>query len=294
MVDIAKPSEPLCFLNSQEISIAAYDGLSLPKTQAFDAIANLLDHFQIGLAAFAQDMTLLLCNQTFYQSFDCGPSWLIKIHTFHDFMEDFRLRRFLPEVMDFLAYKAVLQNCFVNKTIYEEYVHLVDERTFKVCLMPYQATAMFLLFKEETQDLMLKRKYNSVLQKHDNFKALLQEGVAIFHMGYRLGYMNPAMLSFFSLSHGIRDLEEFWSTIMPFFLEPHAVQEQLLHLLQEKITRSWFVPLTCGQGVLIRYTHLSDGETMFFFSQAPVFLYEKLKKTTILDHKDESFLLSIE
>lgn len=145
-----------------------------------------------GIAFFEKNQRLFYANRAFQEIFKLNSDWLAKEPSFEDLFDELRNQRLLPEVLDFSAYKKRFLNFFQEYYPKEEMLHLPDERSLKMTILPYQKGGVVFIFENITEKLILERKHNALLAVQDILTRHLQEGILILGVDQRITLMNDS------------------------------------------------------------------------------------------------------
>ncbi|MGL4426575.1 MAG: PAS-domain containing protein [Alphaproteobacteria bacterium] len=154
------------------------------------------EHLPQGIAFFEKTQRLLYANRAFQELFRLHPDWLAKEPSFEDLFDELRNQRLLPEVLDFSAYKKRFLNFFQEYYPKEEMLHLPDERSLKMTILPHQKGGVVFIFENMTEQLILERKHNALIAVQTILTRHLQEGILILSVDQRIVLMNESCKKF--------------------------------------------------------------------------------------------------
>jgi PAS domain-containing protein len=148
------------------------------------------EHLPQGIVFFDKTKRLVYANQAFQQLFRLTPDWIAREPSFEDLFDELRNQRLLPEVRDFSSYKKRFLNFFQEYHAKEEMLHLPDERSLKMHLLPQGRGELIFIFEDMTERLIFERKYNALLSVQNAFTQHLQEGILILGVDQRITLIN--------------------------------------------------------------------------------------------------------
>ena len=236
-----------------------------------------------GVVFFDHSKRLCYANKSFLKLFNLTSTWASKKPSFEEFFDELRYQRMIPEVSDFSAYKKRFLSFFQERRYIQELLHLPDERSLKMTLVPKASSSLTLIFEDVSEQLQLERKYNSLLANQQTLIANLQEGIVIFGVDQCVVTFNPAFEPLlFSGNPGLKKgmrLENYLEKKRTLFanqsqfktfkknlltaISQHHASTGTCHLKQGKQLGFKYTPLPNGEHLLIYHTtHLSQKGTV--------------------------------
>jgi PAS domain-containing protein len=162
---------------------------------------EVLENLSAGVAIYGSDRRVKFFNQAYSRMFDMDENWLYSGPTLGEVLDDLRLRRILPEHVDYAAYKKhqmQMINTILNP--FQELIHLPDERTLRKIAAPHPLGGIFYIYEDLTDALAVERKYNIQLAVQKASLDNLYEGIAVFGSDGRLRLSNMAFQRIWTLS----------------------------------------------------------------------------------------------
>lgn len=162
---------------------------------------EVLENLSAGVAIYGSDRRLKFFNQAYSRIFDMDENWLHTGPTLGEVLDDLRLRRILPEHVDYAVYKKhqmQMINTILNP--FQELIHLPDERTLRKIAAPHPIGGIFYIYEDLTDALAVERKYNIQLAVQKASLDNLYEGIAVFGSDGRLRLSNTAYQRIWNLS----------------------------------------------------------------------------------------------
>jgi signal transduction histidine kinase len=176
----------------------ALDYTALEDTQQqlarqWDAYADILESLRIGIVMFNRSQRVIYFNTAFAKLWPLDPQWLASSPSFGEVLEELRLRRRLPEVSDFPAYKKQQLKLFSTLLArHEELLHLPDDTTLRMTVVPHPLGGLCFTYDDVSNTLALERSFNTMLAVQGETLSNLYEGVAVHASDGRLRLFNTA------------------------------------------------------------------------------------------------------
>ncbi|MBM3602952.1 MAG: PAS domain-containing protein, partial [Alphaproteobacteria bacterium] len=176
----------------------ALDFTALEDTQQqlarqWDAYADILESLRIGIVMFNRSQRVIYFNTAFAKLWPLDPQWLASSPSFGEVLEALRLRRRLPEVSDFPAYKKQQLTLFHTLLArHEELLHLPDDTTLRMTVVPHPLGGLCFTYDDVSNTLALERSFNTMLAVQGETLSNLYEGVAVHASDGRLRLFNTA------------------------------------------------------------------------------------------------------
>ncbi|MGL5785080.1 MAG: PAS-domain containing protein [Alphaproteobacteria bacterium] len=235
------------------------------------------EHLPQGIAFFEKTQRLLYANRAFQDLFRLNPDWLSKQPSFEDLFDELRNQRLLPEVLDFSVYKKRFLNFFQEYYPKEEMLHLPDERSLKMTILPHQKGGVVFIFENMTEQWVLERKHNALMAGQTILARHLDEGILILSVDQRILLMNDRCQKFWDESTPSswenQYIAEFFNQQQKFFQTREAFehlkktictamlqrnfQEGICQQKEGRRLRFKYIPLPNGEH-LITYQDISD------------------------------------
>ncbi len=162
---------------------------------------SALDHLTTAIAIFDADTRLTFSNAAFAKLWDLKQDWLDGAPDMGEILDHLRIRRRLPEVADFKAFRDRQLALFNDLSGSENtMLHLPDGRTIARFAAPYTGGGLFFWFEDDTGRLDLERSFNALNAVQRETLDNLYEGIAVFGSDGRLKLSNPAFAKIWELS----------------------------------------------------------------------------------------------
>jgi signal transduction histidine kinase len=197
-------TSPLSPLPPQGSLGFALDFTALEDTQQqlarqWDAYADILESLRIAIVMFNRSQRLIYFNTAFAKLWPLDPQWLASGPSFGELLEELRIRRRLPEVSDFPAYKKQQLKLFSSLLAsHEELLHLPDDTTLRMTVVPHPLGGLCFTYDDVSNTLALERSFNTMLAVQGETLSNLYEGVAVHASDGRLLLSNLAFAKIWS------------------------------------------------------------------------------------------------
>ena len=228
---------------------------------------EVLENLSAGVAIYGSDRRIKFFNQAYCRIFDMDENWLHTEPTLGEVLDDLRLRRILPEHIDYATYKKhqmQMINTILNP--FQELIHLPDERTLRKIAAPHPIGGIFYIYEDLTDALAVERKYNIQLAVQRASLDNLYEGIAVFGSDGRLRLSNAAYQRIWKLSasqvkEGIHmgDIIECCRDFFDMKKDWELRKEKLLSLATDRIPKKKQIFREDGSVVDFSYHPLPDG-----------------------------------
>lgn len=284
-----------------DVGIAGY---SVDLTDLKKAISELerhtasyrevLENLSAGVAIYGSDRRVKFFNQAYCRMFDMDENWLHTGPTLGEVLDDLRLRRILPEHVDYATYKKhqmQMINTILNP--FQELIHLPDERTLRKIAAPHPIGGIFYIYEDLTDALAIERKYNIQLAVQKASLDNLYEGIAVFGSDGRLRLSNIAYqriwkLSPMQLKEGMH-MGDIIEQCKHFFDDSKnwgVRKEKLLELATDRIPKKKQIFREDGSVVDFSYYPLPDGSHLM----SCIDITDSYKVEKMLKQMDRNYL----
>lgn len=160
-----------------------------------------LDHVTDGVAIFGPDKRLKFFNKAFSSIWELDPVWLSSCPSHGEWLDHLREHRKLPTRPDYAGWRAR------ELAHYQEIAETPDEdwtmqggRTIRVGRQRHPEGGLLLLFRDMTQELSLRTRFNSLIDVQRATLDKLHDAVAVFGSDGRLQLSNAAFQKMWELS----------------------------------------------------------------------------------------------
>jgi signal transduction histidine kinase/PAS domain-containing protein len=158
-----------------------------------NAHAETLENIHAAVAIYGADKRLKFHNASFAALWGLEEDWLATEPALDEVLERLRERRRLPEVADFPTFKRQLLDHFTGLIEpQQELVHLPDERTLRLAIVPHPFGGLTFVYEDVTDRLALERSYNTLSEVQRETLDHLYEGITVWGSDGRLKLHNPA------------------------------------------------------------------------------------------------------
>ncbi len=160
-----------------------------------------LDHVTDGVAIFGPDKRLKFFNKAFASIWELDGVWLASCPSHGEWLDHLREHRKLPTRPDYAGWRAR------ELAHYQEIAETPDEdwtmqggRTIRVGRQRHPEGGLLLLFRDMTQELSLRTKFNALIDVQRATLDKLHDAVAVFGSDGRLQLSNAAFQKMWDLS----------------------------------------------------------------------------------------------
>jgi len=198
--------EGLCWFVAVDITLHLVARESLAKQRR--TIEKTLKVMPQGVAIFNDDQRLASFNGHFLGMFQFDESWLLTHPPVDEVLDVLREKRFLPEVVNFVAYKHQIKAFFENpgRQPHEEFVYLPNERTLRIVLSSYPLKGCLMLCEDMTEKLHFKRKHKEIDSVLHAVTHQSSDGIIILSSDFKINFVNQTFLKLVSLVNPVGDL----------------------------------------------------------------------------------------
>lgn len=239
------------------------------------AHGEVLELMSTGIAVYGPDQRLKFFNQS-YKTFckNVDINWLHSGPTLSEVLEDLRMRRLLPEVVDFPAFKREELKQFTSLThSTEELYHLPDGRTFRKVTAPHPLGGIIYLYENVTDALSLERRYNALSAVQQATINHLYEGVAVFGSDGLLKLKNTAFDKIWQIDPGQDIVGQHASHLIEKFRDFFACSDEewpdfkevILREATDRSAKTSQLELSDGRILRFSYVPLPDGAHLLMY-----------------------------
>jgi signal transduction histidine kinase len=160
-----------------------------------------LDLLEDAVAIFGAEKRLSFHNRAFENLWDLDSAWLAERPTHAELLERLRQKRRLPEMADFVAFKArELEFYGLNETAPDEMWSLPNGRSLRIVRQPHPLGGLLLLFSDKTDEFKLKAQFNSLIQVQKATLDQLNDAITVFGSDGRLRLCNASFERFWAVN----------------------------------------------------------------------------------------------
>ncbi|MEM7617618.1 MAG: ATP-binding protein, partial [Pseudomonadota bacterium] len=165
------------------------------------AQTDILESSSNAMAMFDQNKTLKFYNQAFINLWKIDEQWIEYNPKYGDFLEYLRENRRLPEQTDFLSFKKEQLSWFTDLTEpYNEFMHLPDGKAIRLIAIPHALGGLIFAYEDMTDQLKIKRSYNTLIAVQRATINNLQEALVVFAESGKMELYNPKFAQTWNLS----------------------------------------------------------------------------------------------
>jgi PAS domain-containing protein len=247
-------------------------------TREVEQLCKQVLHFEksfadLGTAVliFAPNQTLEYFNQSVVRLFGLDKRWLLSGPSFDDIFEALRHKRFLPEVIDFSAYKKQFTQFFDApfSSPHDEMIYLSGDKHLRAMANNFPGNRCFVAFEDVTEILRLKRQKKEQLHPLQTFMAHAEEGVLALGGDQHITALNPAFAQLWNfkvseLSEGstLQDAFTFCFQQITQKAEEMRYRSFITTCMAERVMRTFLVTLPKGTILRVTYIPLESGGHM--------------------------------
>ncbi|MDR2416966.1 MAG: PAS-domain containing protein [Holosporales bacterium] len=237
------------------------------------AYVEIFDLLSTAIAIFNADMRLGHFNGAYVRLMGLNEKWLHTFPSFGAVLEELRLKRKLPEVVDFSAYKKEQISLF--QTLIEsrqDLMHLPNETTLRTIIAPHSLGGLLFLYEDVTDALTLERKYNTLIEVQKETIDRLNEGVSVFSSDNRLKLVNEACGNIWdmtpedrTLGRHISDFVESIKSTLDYGEDWERFKDNVISNLTDRIPKAGRLLRKNNVMIDFMYTPLPDGTHLHTF-----------------------------
>ncbi len=168
--------------------------------QHIDAHTEVLERLGTAIAIYGPDKQLKFFNGAYASLWGLDEDWLNGEPLFGEVLEALRVKRRLPEVPDFPAFKRKREALFTDAIeAREELLHLPNGNTLRMVTTPHPFGGILHTYEDVTDVLALESSFNTLLAVQRATLDNLYEGVALFGSDGRLKLSNSGFVRLWQL-----------------------------------------------------------------------------------------------
>jgi len=234
-----------------------------------------LNHVADGVAIFGADRRLIFHNRAFAKTWDLEEGFLIDGPTHGQVLDRLRERRKLPAQANYAEWRAnELAHYLGIDGVEEDTWSLPDGRTLSVTRQRHPMGGLLLLFKDITNELDLKTRFNALISTQSATLNSLHEAVAVFGADARMRLSNAAFERLWGLDATLlKDSPDYADVVeacVPLFHDRLVWDEIRGHITDPsaKARQTTTGEMRRSDGSILTYlTHpLPDGNTLIAFA----------------------------
>ncbi|MEL6286256.1 MAG: ATP-binding protein, partial [Pseudomonadota bacterium] len=234
-----------------------------------------LNHVADGVAIFGADRRLIFHNRAFAKTWDLEEGFLIDGPTHGQVLDRLRERRKLPAQANYAEWRAnELAHYLDIDGVEEDTWSLPDGRTLSVTRQRHPMGGLLLLFKDITNELDLKTRFNALISTQSATLNSLHEAVAVFGADARMRLSNAAFERLWGLDATLlKDSPDYADVVeacVPLFHDRLVWDEIRGHITDPsaKARQTTTGEMRRSDGSILTYlTHpLPDGNTLIAFA----------------------------
>jgi PAS domain-containing protein len=237
------------------------------------AYAEVLGFLSTAIAIFDVDMRLDYFNNAYMHLMGLDEKWLHTSPSFADILEELRLKRKLPEVIDFYAYKQEQLSLFqMVVDPRQDLMHLPNGKTLRVAVAPHPLGGLLFFYEDITDALTMERQYNTLINVQQETIDQLYEGVSVFSSDNRLKFSNPACAEIWGMTPEdrvpgchISDFIECIKSYLDYGDDWESFKENTISNLTDRISKTGQLLRKGNVIVNFSYIPLSDGTHLHTF-----------------------------
>lgn len=221
------------------IDVAALETAQGELNRQLAAFDRTLDRVATAVSIYNRDRGLVFYNEAFRELWDLEAAWLNTGPSDADVLDALRASGRLPEVVNYMQWRAEFIREPDNGGEREDWWHLPGGRIVHVIVEQRADGGVTHLYVDETDRLALESKFNALGRVQSETIDSLKEGVAVFATDGRLKLQNSAFAAIWQLDKAL--LEE----------EPHI--ERLMAEIELR-----YPELDCWRQLKTTITSISD------------------------------------
>jgi len=260
-------------------------------TRTRNAEAQVLQNIATAVAIFGADQKLNFYNPSFVLLTHLTPSQLDAQPTLAQVANAMRDVARLPEYPDFRRARETWQAWFTNLIApHEELLHLPDNTTLHLQVMPHPSGGLLLMLEDITDRLALEAAYNTQIAVQRETLDNLREGTVLLGGDGRVRLWNPAFLSIWNLADSDLQNRPHWRGVSDLFAKrftPPAWESACDTLVTAPLSHSKIEhTYTLADGCVIEYAAqpLPDGAILLRFLDVT----DKTKLTAALQDRADA------
>lgn len=231
------------------------------------AQANILETMSTSIAIFDSEMKLSFFNSSYQRMTSIEDVFLYSKPKLSEVLDKMRMRRKLPEIIDFNKYKQEKMALFTsNFKSNFDYMHIPDGRTLRSIEYPYPLGGVMFIYEDVTDRLTLERKHNTLIEVQKETLDNLYEGVAVYGSNNKLKFANPAFAKIWNLDDQdvvigthISKIIEKMKPYMNYGDDWNFYKDNIISNLTDRIPKNGRLFRTDNFVINFSYVPLSDG-----------------------------------
>lgn len=243
-----------------------------------NAQLEILRTLGTAFAVFDQHCHLSFYNSSFADLWKLETKWLDDTPTYSAFLDLIRENRLLPEVPDYLMFKAEEQKAF-SQIIrpQKDMLHLPNGITLSRLRAPYPMGGLIFAYEDISDKLAATSAYNALLSVQQEILENIFDAVLIFGTDGRLTFYNEAYLKLWKGTRVFLDNEPTLDELLDSQKEFLAIdgdwekmkKDIAEHLLS--MTAKTFILSRINDGTLeVSAKNLSDGSFIISYRRQPI------------------------
>ncbi|AGA65353.1 putative sensor protein [Liberibacter crescens BT-1] len=173
------------------IDISKTDELYRELSRSHESHIKTLNHISIPIAIFDNEYHLRFYNQSFVDLWQIDIKLLEAKPTNDELLELLRSTNKLPEQLNWKLWKEKALSIYKSLEIFKDTWHLPNGQTLCVTSAPHLQGGAILMFENQTAQVDLQTKYNTLVKVQGETIDHLSEGVAVFGPDGRIKLSNP-------------------------------------------------------------------------------------------------------
>lgn len=219
---------------------------------------GILQNISSPIAIFDSSKRLIVFNKAYVKLFNYDENWLNSKPTLGEILNFLNEKQFLPEDEDFPTYKRKRNDLFNNLiTSFHEIIHQPDGKTLSVVITPYGDGGLLYVFENITYQLMLERKYNTLISVQRTTLDHLHEGVIVWGDDHKVRLVNAAFSTIINSKDSIeigQNIADCMQVIpkqkmLKMMFDRLPLKEEIV-ISDEKIIEFRYIPLPDGSHLL--------------------------------------------
>lgn len=238
-----------------------------------NAQLEILRTLGTAFAVFDQHFRLAFHNSSFAELWKLDEDWLESSPTYSAFLDAVREKRLLPEVPDYLLFKAEEQKKF-SQIIepQKDMLHLPDGTTLRRLRAPYPMGGLIFAFEDISDKLATTSAYNALLSVQQEILENIFDAVLIFGSNGLLTSYNEAYLKLWNADRGFLDgepnLDELLESQKEFLaidVDWETLKKDIAGHLLSMTTKTFTLSRVNGDTLEIAARNLSDGSLIITY-----------------------------
>jgi signal transduction histidine kinase len=236
------------------------------------ALTDLVDRMPNAIATFDRDRRLMYHNAAYRQLWKLDADWLGSRPSESDILERLRLQRFLPQQIDFRAWREKWFEGYRATEPHEHLWALPDQRKLVVYAAPNPQGGLTYVFEDATERTSLATNMERLRLLQGETLDSLRDGVAVFAANGRLSLFNPRFAALWSIDPIQLKADLHIEQLVALSREPEAaalwtdLRSMVTSAQESRQNRLWRIGLEGGIKIDATSTPLPDGGTLLTFA----------------------------